>query len=59
MNLYQFTVDRRVSGDKLNVYLTGQNLNDATYSTHGRFSDQPLDVVDYGRRFTIGLHFKY
>lgn len=23
MNLYQFTVDRRVSGDKLNVYLTG------------------------------------
>jgi hypothetical protein len=23
MNVYQFTVDRRVSGDKLNVYLTG------------------------------------
>jgi len=45
--------------DQLNVYLTGQNLNDATYSTHGRFSDQPLDVVDYGRRFTIGLHFRY
>jgi iron complex outermembrane receptor protein len=45
--------------DQLNVYLTGQNLNDATYSTHGRFSDQPLDVVDYGRRFTIGLHYKY
>jgi len=45
--------------DQLNVYVTGQNLNDATYSTHGRFSDQPLDIVDYGRRFTIGLHFKY
>ena len=45
--------------EQLNVYLTGQNLNDATYSTHGRFSDQPLDIVDYGRRFTIGLHFKY
>jgi outer membrane receptor protein involved in Fe transport len=45
--------------DQLNVYVTGQNLNDATYSTHGRFSDQPLDIVDYGRRFTIGLHYKY
>ena len=45
--------------EQLNVYVTGQNLNDATYSTHGRFSDQPLDVVDYGRRFTIGLHYKY
>jgi len=45
--------------DQLNVYFTAQNLNDATYSTHGRFNDQPLDIVDYGRRFTLGLHFKY
>ena len=45
--------------DQFDVYLTAQNLNDATYSTHGRFSDQPLDIVDYGRRFTIGLHFRY
>ena len=47
------------SRDQFNVYFTAQNLNDATYSTHGRFSDQPLDVVDYGRRFTMGVHFKY
>lgn len=45
--------------DQLNVYFTAQNLNDATYSTHGRFGDQPLDIVDYGRRFTLGLHFRY
>jgi len=45
--------------EQLNVYFTAQNLNDATYSTHGRFGDQPLDIVDYGRRLTIGLHFKY
>jgi iron complex outermembrane recepter protein len=45
--------------DQLNVYATAQNLNNATYSTHGRFGDQPLDIVDYGRRFTVGLHFKY
>jgi TonB-dependent receptor len=45
--------------DQFNVYFTAQNLNDATFSTHGRFGDQPLDIVDYGRRFTLGLHFKY
>ena len=43
---------------QFNVYFTAQNLNDATFSTHGRFSEQLLDVVDYGRRFTLGLHFK-
>jgi hypothetical protein len=31
----------------------------ATYSTHGRFSEQLLDMVDYGRRFTLGIHFRY
>jgi len=44
---------------QFNVYLTAQNLNDATYSTRGRFSEQPLDIVDYGRRLTVGLHYKY
>ena len=28
------------------------------YGTHGRFKEQVLDVVDYGRRFTVGVHFK-
>jgi TonB-dependent receptor len=43
----------------LNVYFTAQNLTDATLSTHGRYPDQVLDVFDYGRRFTIGLHYRY
>ncbi|HEU4548629.1 MAG TPA: TonB-dependent receptor [Rhizomicrobium sp.] len=43
----------------LYVYFSAQNLNNATFSTHGRFSEQLLDMVDYGRRFTLGLHFKY
>ena len=43
---------------QLSVYFEGLNLNDATYSTHGRFSNQILDVVDYGRRFTLGFHAK-
>jgi iron complex outermembrane receptor protein len=44
---------------QFNVYFSALNLNDATYSTHGRFSEQLLDMVDYGRRFTLGFHFKY
>jgi outer membrane receptor protein involved in Fe transport len=44
---------------QLNVYFSALNLNNATYSTHGRFSEQVLDVVDYGRRFTLGFHFRY
>jgi TonB-dependent receptor len=44
---------------QLNVYFTAQNLTNATMSTHGRWPDQVLDVFDYGRRFTIGLHYRY
>ena len=44
---------------QFNVYFSALNLNDATYSTHGRFSEQLLDMVDYGRRLTLGFHFKY
>lgn len=43
---------------QLSVFFEGLNLNDATYSTHGRYSNQILDVVDYGRRFTLGFHAK-
>jgi TonB-dependent receptor len=44
---------------QINVYFSALNLNDSTYSTHGRYSEQLLDMVDYGRRFTVGFHFKY
>ena len=43
----------------LNVYFSGAEPERSTYSTHGRFAEQLLDVVDYGRRFTLGFHFKY
>ena len=35
------------------------NLNNSNYSTHGRFSDQPLDTWNYGRRYTAGVRFKF
>lgn len=44
--------------EQLTVYFSAQNLTNATYSTHGRYSNQLLDVVDYGRKFITGVHFK-
>jgi outer membrane receptor protein involved in Fe transport len=41
-----------------NVYFTALNLTDQVYSTHGRFREQTLDVVDTGRQFTLGVHAK-
>jgi len=33
------------------------NLTNANYSTHGRWSNQVLDVYNYGRRYTAGVRF--
>jgi iron complex outermembrane receptor protein len=41
-----------------NVYFEALNLTDQAYSTHGRFSEQLLDVVDTGRLYTLGVHAK-
>jgi iron complex outermembrane recepter protein len=41
-----------------NVYFTALNLTDQVYSTHGRYTEQILDVVDTGRQFTLGIHAK-
>ena len=34
------------------------NINNSNYSQHGRFSDQPLDIWNYGRRYTAGVRFR-
>jgi len=44
---------------RINLYFSAINLNGATFSTHGRFPEQLLDAVDYGRRFTAGFYFRY
>jgi iron complex outermembrane recepter protein len=41
-----------------NVYFEALNLTDETFSTHGRFKEQVLDVTDTGRMYTLGVHFK-
>jgi iron complex outermembrane recepter protein len=44
--------------DQLAAYCDVMNLLDSTYSTRGRFPEQVLDVVAYGRRITVGLHYR-
>jgi iron complex outermembrane receptor protein len=41
-----------------NVYFEAINLTDNVYHTRGRFDNQTLNVVDYGRSFTIGVRAK-
>jgi iron complex outermembrane recepter protein len=56
------TVDFSTSYDvtkNLSVYFEANNLTDSGYFTHGRFSEQFLDGVSYGRRFTLGAHLRY
>lgn len=42
----------------IDAYCEVMNVLDTTYSTRGRFAEQVLDVVDYGRRVTVGLHYR-
>jgi TonB-dependent receptor len=42
----------------LNVFFEALNLTDNVYHTRGRFSNETLNVVDYGRSFTIGVRAK-
>ena len=42
----------------LSVFFEALNLTDTEYHTVGRFADQTLNVVDYGRSFTFGVRAK-
>jgi iron complex outermembrane receptor protein len=44
--------------DHFSVNFQGLNLNNSTFSTHGRFDEQLLDVVDFGRRFSLGVRYR-
>ncbi|MCD2324391.1 TonB-dependent receptor [Sphingomonas sp. IC-56] len=57
-----FQVDLTTSYDvtnNLSVFAEALNLNNNQQSTHGRYSNQLLDVFDYGRRYTLGLRYRY
>ena len=58
----QLQVDASASYDisrQFTVFGEVTNINNSTYSTHGRFSNQALDIWSYGRRFTAGVRFRY
>ena len=44
--------------DHVSVFFEALNLTDQEYKTVGRFDDQVLNVVDYGRSFTFGVRAK-
>ena len=41
------------------VFLEALNLTDQVYHTRGRFSNQTLNLVDYGRSYTLGVRVKF
>jgi len=43
---------------RVSVFFEGLNLTNSVYSTHGRFSNQQLDVVEYGPSLTLGVRAK-
>ena len=45
--------------DHYTVFGEALNVNNSTFSTHGRFSEQLLDAIDFGRRFTVGARVKF
>ncbi|MFZ0498208.1 MAG: TonB-dependent receptor [Steroidobacteraceae bacterium] len=56
------TVDFTTSYDinkNVNVFFEALNLTDAQYVTRGRFESQILDIIDYGRSFTLGARLNF
>jgi iron complex outermembrane receptor protein len=56
------TVDFTTSYDinhNVNVFFEALNLNDGQYVTRGRFPEQILDIIDYGRTFTLGARLNF
>ncbi|WP_281821176.1 TonB-dependent receptor [Sphingobium sp. BS19] len=45
--------------ERISVFGETLNITNETISTHGRFSNQLLDVYAYGRRFTLGARYRF
>jgi iron complex outermembrane recepter protein len=43
----------------LQGYVEALNLSDSIYHTYGRFSNQTLNLVNYGRSFTFGIRMTF
>ena len=45
-------------GSHMSVFFEALNLTDNIYHTRGRYDNQTLNVVEYGRQFTFGVRAK-
>ncbi|SEN07171.1 TonB-dependent receptor [Sphingomonas gellani] len=57
-----FQIDLTSSYDinsHFSVFAEALNINNNQQSTHGRYSNQLLDVFDYGRRYTVGARVRF
>ncbi|KHL26710.1 TonB-dependent receptor [Croceibacterium mercuriale] len=57
-----FQIDLTTSydlSDNFSVFAEALNVNNNQQSTHGRYGNQLLDVFDYGRRYTLGVRYRY
>ncbi|HEY7888918.1 MAG TPA: TonB-dependent receptor [Steroidobacteraceae bacterium] len=43
----------------VSVYFEALNLTDSVYHTYGRFKNQTLNLVDFGRSYTLGVRAKF
>lgn len=50
----QYDIDSHFS-----VYFQGSNLTDTIYHSYGRFSNQTLNLINYGRDFSLGVRAKF
>jgi iron complex outermembrane recepter protein len=50
----QYDIDSHMS-----VFFQATNLTDAIYHSYGRFSNQTLNLINYGRDFSVGVRAKF
>ena len=43
----------------MSAYFEALNLTDAVYHTYGRFANQTLNLIDYGRSYSLGVRVKF
>ena len=43
----------------MSAYFEALNLTDTVYHTYGRFTNQTLNLIDYGRSYSLGVRVKF
>ncbi|WP_447730454.1 TonB-dependent receptor [Pseudoxanthomonas suwonensis] len=54
---YSFAYGSALEG--MSLYLQGSNLNNSRYRTYAGTKDRPLETVEWGRTWLVGLSYKF